>query len=145
MDSAHTWRALLYTELNPVRAKMVGRAVDYPWSSARVHCGQDRCPPWLTLHPWAEAYRAVEWEEILEVGFRDHGQLERLREGLRCGRPVGDDAFIQELEAKLGRPLRLQKTGRPAKDRGGVSPLEVGVESELSEGKSKNDWAAAAP
>ena len=28
MDSMHTWRALLYTELNPVRAGMVGRAGD---------------------------------------------------------------------------------------------------------------------
>ena len=109
------WRALLYTELNPVRAGMVRRAVDYPWSSARVHCGLSPCPPWLTLHPWAEAYGAVEWGEILEVGFREHGELKRLREGLRSGRPLGEDAFIDELESKLGRPLRLQKTGRPPK------------------------------
>lgn len=67
------------------------------------------------MQPWAAAYRPAEWEEILTIGFRDHGQLERLRDALRSGRPVGDGAFIDELEAKLGRPLRPQKTGRPAK------------------------------
>ena len=108
MDRAYTWRALLYTELNPVRAEMVRRAVDYPWSSARVHGGLSPCPPWLSLHPWAEAYGAVEWGEILQVGFRDHGELERLREGLRSGRPLGEDAFIDEWEARLDRPLRPQ-------------------------------------
>ena len=98
-------RALLYTELNPVRAEMVRRAVDYPWSSARVHGGMSRCPPWLSLHAWAEVYGAAELGEILQVGFREHGELERLREGLRSGRSLGEDAFIDDLEAKLDRPL----------------------------------------
>ena len=30
-------RALLYVDLNPVRAGLVGRAEEYPWSSARAH------------------------------------------------------------------------------------------------------------
>ena len=105
MDRTYTWRALLYTELNPVRAEMVCRAVDYPWSSARVHGGMSRCPPWLSLHAWAEVYGAAELGEILQVGFREHGELERLREGLRSGRSLGEDAFIDDLEAKLDRPL----------------------------------------
>jgi putative transposase len=88
---------------------------DYTWSSARVHCGVETCPPWLAMQPWAAVYRPTEWEEVLTIGFRDHGQLERLRDALRSGRPVGDDAFVDELEAKLGKPLRPQKTGRPAK------------------------------
>ena len=33
------WEALRYVELNPVRASMVGRAPDWAWSSAAVHCG----------------------------------------------------------------------------------------------------------
>ena len=34
LDRAHFWAALRYTELNPVRARMVADPVDYPWSSA---------------------------------------------------------------------------------------------------------------
>lgn len=60
MDRAYTWRALRYTELNPMRTGIVLRAVEYLWSSAQVHVGRSPSPPWMTLHPWAEAYGAVE-------------------------------------------------------------------------------------
>ena len=135
MGRAYTWRALLFTELNPVRAEMVRRALDYSWSSARVHGGMSRCPPWLSLHPWVEAYEAAEWGEILQVGFRDHGELERLREGLRSGRPLGEDAFIDVLEANLGRPLRPQKTGRLPKAQSEGKPDGASTGSELAESK----------
>jgi REP element-mobilizing transposase RayT len=36
-----------YVELNPVRARMVQAAGDWPWSSYRVHCGQASAPVWL--------------------------------------------------------------------------------------------------
>jgi putative transposase len=35
----HLWAAVRYVECNPVRAGLVGVAEDYPWSSARAHCG----------------------------------------------------------------------------------------------------------
>ena len=39
LDEAHTWAAIRYVERNPVRAGMVARAEDDPWSSARARCG----------------------------------------------------------------------------------------------------------
>src|SRR5690606_37698725 len=89
LDHAHTWQALLYTELNPVRAEMAHRAVDYPWSSAQAHAGLIPFPEWLSPAPWANGYTSEQWAEILEVGFRNHGQLERIRHALASGRPVG--------------------------------------------------------
>lgn len=38
MDTQHFLDTLRYTELNPVRARMVELATHYPWSSARAHC-----------------------------------------------------------------------------------------------------------
>ncbi len=38
LDEDHFWSAIRYVERNPVRARMVGRAEDYRWSSARAHC-----------------------------------------------------------------------------------------------------------
>ena len=39
LDEAYLWAAIRYVERNPVRAKMVRRAENYLWSSARGHCG----------------------------------------------------------------------------------------------------------
>ena len=37
MDEAHLMAAVCYVNLNPVRARLVSRAEDWPWSSARAH------------------------------------------------------------------------------------------------------------
>jgi putative transposase len=37
MDEIHTYKALRYVERNPIRAGLVSKAEDYPWSSARAH------------------------------------------------------------------------------------------------------------
>ena len=39
LDPAHLWEALRYTELNPLRARLVAAAELWPWSSAASHCG----------------------------------------------------------------------------------------------------------
>jgi putative transposase len=39
MDEAHLHVCLRYVELNPVRAGLVARAEEWPWSSARAHLG----------------------------------------------------------------------------------------------------------
>ena len=40
LDDAHLERALLYVDLNPVRAGLVASAFDWPWSSARAHSSE---------------------------------------------------------------------------------------------------------
>jgi putative transposase len=39
LDEPHLWEALRYTELNPLRARLVSAAELWPWSSAASHCG----------------------------------------------------------------------------------------------------------
>ncbi len=36
-EGSYLWAVARYIELNPVRAKLVQKAEDYPWSSARAH------------------------------------------------------------------------------------------------------------
>ena len=44
MDEAYLLAAARYVELNPVRARLVTSAADWPWSSARAHrSGRDDC------------------------------------------------------------------------------------------------------
>jgi hypothetical protein len=93
---------------------MVSRAVDYHWSSARPHAGLGPFPSWLNPAPWADSHTSASWAEILEVGFHDHGQFERIRRALASGRLNGSEQIIDELEAKPGRRLRPSKGGRPS-------------------------------
>ena len=39
LDADYLQACVRYVELNPVRAGLVKKAEDYPWSSAAVHCG----------------------------------------------------------------------------------------------------------
>ena len=38
LDEPYMWAAIRYVERNPVRARLVRRAENYPWSSAAAHC-----------------------------------------------------------------------------------------------------------
>lgn len=107
MDERHLLAAARYIELNPVRAGLVERPQDYRWSSARAHlagCDDDlvRVAPLLErVRDWA-AFLRTEPDGETMVDIRKH---------LSTGRPLGDDRFIAELESRLGRPLRVRKTG----------------------------------
>jgi putative transposase len=64
----HLVRALLYIELNPVRAGLVRSAIEYRWSSARAHVtGHDEWQM-LDLDAWSGICRAGEWLELLQAG-----------------------------------------------------------------------------
>ncbi|MDZ7640060.1 MAG: hypothetical protein U5J83_17720 [Bryobacterales bacterium] len=115
-----------YVEFNPVRAEMVESVLDYPWSSAQAHSGLIAAPEWLETRDWQERYPPMKWKEVLGLGFRHSGDLDRLREATRTGRPFGTDDFVAELEAKLDRNLFPQKPGRNRKEgpeRGGAPAL----------------------
>jgi len=101
------WPPARYIENNPVRAGLCAHSEDWPWSSARAHLnGEDdalvRVSPMLALvSNWRE-YLGETAEESFAALVRAH---------TRTGRPLGDDAFIEELEARLDRSLRPRKRG----------------------------------
>lgn len=109
MDPGRLVRAARYIELNPVRAGLVDRAGDYPWSSAGLHLGQAAADALWT------GRRAVEivgdWAEFLRAGEEvDDGEVLR---HLSTGRPLGSGSFIRRLERKTGRPLARRVGGWP--------------------------------
>jgi REP-associated tyrosine transposase len=111
MDEGHQWEALRYIELNPVRAGLVGRAVDWEWSSARAHvCGAD-ASGLLDWADWHERWSCDSWREALDLGFENAALLDRIREATRSGRPAGSAEFIERLERAAGRALRPRKRG----------------------------------
>jgi putative transposase len=114
MDEGHLLAAARYVSLNPVRARLVARAEDWPWSSVRAHItGKDdglvAVRPLLDRVPDFAALIAV--SELEE----DRAAFDAIRSAEGTGRPLGGRAFIQDLERRLARPFALRKPGRAAK------------------------------
>jgi putative transposase len=106
----HLWTALAYVERNPVRAGMVGRARDYPWSSAAAHItGQDEHD--LLDREWWHREGYAHWEQHLEQTPRQSD--EALRACTYAGRPFGSETYLQEMAARFDRHWT---PGRPKKN-----------------------------
>jgi putative transposase len=125
MDDAHFVVAARYVALNPVRARLVARAQDWPWSSARAHlAGRDdglvRVAPLLDrvgrIDAWFEA-------------ATDGACFATLRAAESSGRPLGADDFTVQIEQSLGRSLQRRTPGRkPREQASGQLKLGIGNE-----------------
>ena len=108
MDEDHLAAALRYVALNPVRARLVERASDWPWSSVHVHLGRIPDDGLTTKAPVLSRYPDF---ETLIAGGEDEQQSTKLRRAESIGRPLGDDAFLTRLERDGGRILKSAKRG----------------------------------
>jgi putative transposase len=107
MDEPHLMAAARYVSLNPVRARLVGRAADWPWSSVRAHtAGNDNAL--VAVRPILE--REPRFAATLEDSGDDGFAALRRSEG--SGRPVGTAEFVASLEHLLGRPIARRAPGR---------------------------------
>jgi putative transposase len=103
MDEEHLMAAARYVAMNPVRARLVERAEDWPHSSVRAHlAGRDdglvEVAPMLSRSGGRFAdLIAEEAEEALVVP---------LRAAETSGRPLGPPAFLDRLAALSGRDPR---------------------------------------
>jgi putative transposase len=107
MDESHLIAAVCYVSLNPVRARLVAQAENWPWSSVRAHItGAD--DGLGTVRPVLD--RVPRFSELLSTTQdQDFGDL-RPAEG--SGRPLGTAEFLTGLERLLGRPLARRAPGR---------------------------------
>ena len=118
MDEPYLLAATCYVELNPVRAKLVEHASQWPWSSAKAHLkGRDdrlvKVKPLLAM--------VGNWKAFLRSAIAEE-ELRDLREHGRTGRPLGSSHFLDHLESLVGRVLKRQKPGpkpQPSKPRAG--------------------------
>ena len=99
-----------YVERNPVRAKMVKHAWNYPWSSAAFHSGIVEYDPLVTESSLLS--EITDWKQFLRTksNFTD-----QLREKSRTGRPFGPESFFTTVEKITGRDARPKSPGRPGR------------------------------
>jgi putative transposase len=114
MDEDYLMACARYVGLNPVRAGLTQRAIDWPWSSVRAHV-EGRADPLLAPGPLCERLGAE------SAGFFDLDVQADARRALRrtssTGRPLGAAAWIKALEASTGRDLAPPPIGRPRRER----------------------------
>lgn len=112
LDEPSVWEEVRFVETNPVRIGLVGRAEDYPWSSARARVTGEADP--VLGDGFFLTQEVSDWKAYLERPG-DEAILARARARLKTGRPAGDAEFVKKLEAILGRRLEALPRGRPRK------------------------------
>jgi putative transposase len=108
MDEAHFVTALRYVALNPVRARLVEQAKDWPWSSTRaLIAGADdhvvKVAPALERVGDFAAFLGEEFDEALSYAA--------LRKAESVGRPVGSKEWLVAMEQRTGLKLAPAKRG----------------------------------
>lgn len=111
LDETHLWAAVRYVERNPLRAGLVERPQEWPWSSARFHLGLADDP---LVRPSAALEQFGDWRHYLSQTDREE-DLKHFRRHERTGRPFGPEGFVKKLEAATGRSLTPGISGRPRK------------------------------
>jgi REP element-mobilizing transposase RayT len=116
-----------YVERNPVAARMVSEATDWPWSSCRAHLGQAQTPPWLDsdgVHGYligrpvssvADRLTAMRLyaEQIAQAQDSD---ATFWHEALRNQVYLGDESFVERMQAKA-EPQRVVHQAIPKAQR----------------------------
>lgn len=101
-----------YIERNPLRANLVARAEDWPWSSLWCRMSgpaEDRAmlSRWPLPRPrdWTKYVNSVETE----------GDLAALRRSVRRGQPFGSTGWVERTTKRLGLQSTTRSRGRPRK------------------------------
>ena len=111
LDETHLWKALRYTELNPVRAGLVAKAESWAWSSATAHCATLPADGYLAMEQWQTRWSPCSWRGYLSAG-ENESELSAIRQCTHAGRPLGAAEFIGALEQQTQRHLAPQRRGR---------------------------------
>ncbi len=118
-----------YIVLNPVRARLVAKADEWPWSSYLVTAGRRAVPEWLAV---TEVLRL--FDRRAEVGRRAYRQF--VREGMGQPSPwskvrgqifLGSEAFLERVE-RLLRGQRLANVPATQTQPTRLTPQEVLVQ-----------------
>ncbi len=112
LSEFHLYAAMRYIERNPVRAKIVKNAWDYPWSSAKAHVFKQKDP---LLEDNFIISEIKDWKVFLSEND-EQAIVNLLNMHTNNGRPLGDNKFINAIEGLTGRILHKQKPGPKKRD-----------------------------
>ncbi len=116
-----------YIALNPVRAGMVERPEEYPWSSYRATAGLEKAPEWLalgTLAPyfgeaesWQANYRSYVEEKI--------DSADRIWDKVTNQIYLGSEGWLKQVRKKVEAELRSDDHPRAQREVGRPNMVEI--------------------
>jgi putative transposase len=112
MDDPHFVTAVRYVSLNPVRACLVAKPEDWPWSSVRAHLAA-RDDGLVAVKPVLD--RVGDFARLLAPDATDEQRFARVRDSERTGRPLATAEYVTGLERRLGRTIARRAPGRKPK------------------------------
>lgn len=107
-----------YIVLNPVRARMVRSAKDWPWSSYRATAGQVNAHPLLTtdciLSNFGKRKKEAQekYKDFVQEGKGQPSPWESLKNQIY----LGSDEFVDEMQSKIDSDQSLKDIPRPQKN-----------------------------
>jgi putative transposase len=106
-QDAHFLRVCRYVECNALRADLVSRARDWPWSSLAQRAGANRA---VVLADWPVP-RPPDWEAWLktEIG----SETKAIRHSIVHSAPFGPNEWRRRIAAQFGLDSSLRGEGRP--------------------------------
>ncbi len=116
LDESRLILAARYLERNPVRAGLVNKPWQWPWSSALAHTngkedGLIGLGDFLAVVGMGYDY----WKKYIDSA-EEPNFLQNIRKYTLTGHPLGTLVFIEKLEGKLHKSLRALPIGRPRRD-----------------------------
>ena len=107
LDEVYLYMAVRYVERNPVRARIVTKAEEYFWSSARSHVYKTKNE---ILMPFYLLQEIQDWCKYLSE-VEEKKELALLRRHGVTGRPLGTTEFFEKLKKRLGLNFDYKKPG----------------------------------
>ena len=108
----YLWAVARYIEQNPVRAKIVNKAEDYPHSSAKAHIHGVKDE--ILGEALFEGRQREDYIELMKASIKEE-EINSIRNHTKNGRPMGSESFIEKMERKLDRIFKSKPRGRPKK------------------------------
>ncbi|NUO07721.1 MAG: transposase [Candidatus Brocadia sp.] len=94
-------RLSCYIHRNPLRAKIVNRLVDYPWSSYPRYAYGKKSPEWLCTAPILSRFDAKDKNKAYREMVQSYSREEkRLWEDFRHGLFLGSEQFIERIKSR---------------------------------------------
>lgn len=119
-----SWRYLSlmqYVEANPLRAGIVERPEQWPWSSLALRCGAEKE---IVLDAGPKRL-PDDWLRLVQAAAEADPQWETIRHCVKRGCPYGSGQWTNETVRRLGLESTLRPRGRPKNDSCPLFPPQI--------------------
>jgi putative transposase len=130
-DETYLMRLSCYIHRNPLRAGMVHRLVDYPWSSYKTYAYGKKAPWWLKTDMILSLFKGRDKHKVYREHVQGYAKEEgRILEDIRHGLFIGSRTFIERIKKEFlsdDRDHELPQRLALQKDRDVIGILREGA------------------